>query len=441
MTHYTYYFTMANPLDPGSLLDLLTALLPSTTSSRLSKPTDALAALIHAIHTALDFRLVRRPDDEASAARSTSDATGPVEEKDIDDTASETTTAVDQEDEEEARFSAENQLPSGWSDRGEDSYSFEYKHDQSSMTFRIRVGRMGGRIQIDAMAEDGAPHTISLLLTDILNPSAFPIPGSATAGTSSTSQSPDGPAKRLGFQSLASVSGFVEQYKKDIIAKLLPGLRKEGYVETSSGSGPRNPPPSAPSHVPSPARPDPLMDPIHPSRSSGAVPSASVGHRDLDPFASMQPPGSFNPYAGGDGGGMYMGPNHPLLSGRRDPTSPLGQGGGPEGFHPPGARWDPVGPTGPGGSGSRFPGPGGNPLGGRGLGDDGWGDELPPPGEFGPDMGRLGGRGGRGGLGGPGMPGMGPGFGGGFGGGRGGGGGGGGGFGGGGFGGGGGMYM
>lgn len=128
---------------------------------------------------------------------------------------------------------------------------------------------------------------------------------------------------------------------------------------------------------------------------------------------------------------MYMDFNHPLFDGRRNGgPGNMGPGGS---INPPGARWDPVGP-GFGGE-PRYPGTGGNPLGGIGRGDDGFGDEMPPPGEFGPDLGRmggLGGRGGRGGLGGgPGAFG-GLGGGGGAGGGR---------FGGGGFGGGGGMYM
>jgi len=85
-----------------------------------------------------------RPDNEDNA-----DA-APQEQQDFDDGASETTTAVDQD---EAEGDVEGRLWTGWNHRAEDSYSFEYKHEQSSMTFRLRVGRMGGRVQIDAMAE------------------------------------------------------------------------------------------------------------------------------------------------------------------------------------------------------------------------------------------------------------------------------------------------
>ena len=68
----------------------------------------------------------------------------------MDDGASDTDTAVDNDDD---GTSVDNALNSGWNDRGEDTYSFEYKHEQSSMTFRVRVGKMGGRVQIDATAE------------------------------------------------------------------------------------------------------------------------------------------------------------------------------------------------------------------------------------------------------------------------------------------------
>jgi hypothetical protein len=84
---------------------------------------------------------------------------------------------------------------------------------------------------------------------------------------------------------------------------------------------------------------------------------------------------------------MYVDFNHPLFDGRRrDPDLEGGPGGT---IQPPGARWDPVGP----GMGA-WPRAGGNPLGGMGVGDPGFGDEMPPPGEFGPDVGRMGGPGG-----------------------------------------------
>ena len=135
---------MSDPLDVNNILELLPTLLPRSTSSPLPHTTDALAALVHTIHTSLAFRLIRPPNEDSTEASSTQ------EQHDFDDGASETTTAVDQD---EMDGDVEGRLWTGWNHRAEDSYSFEYKHEQSSMTFRLRVGRMGGRVQIDTMAE------------------------------------------------------------------------------------------------------------------------------------------------------------------------------------------------------------------------------------------------------------------------------------------------
>jgi hypothetical protein len=202
---------MPDPLDTNHILELLPTLLPRSTSSPLPHTTDALAALVHTIHTALSFRLIRPAEQEQEAVA----PHAREQEADFDDGASETTTAVDQDEAE--GDDVEGRLWTGWNHRAEDSYSFEYKHEQSSMTFRLRVGRMGGRVQIDAMAEvsiynsgfaekgadrqDGAPHTLSVVVRDLLLPAAFPIPSAATSSGSSTNA--ESPAKSLGFASIA----------------------------------------------------------------------------------------------------------------------------------------------------------------------------------------------------------------------------------------------
>lgn len=151
---------MADPLDPRALLSLLIATTPSVHgSSPLPLPTDAAAALVHAIHTALGFRLApSTPTQEGQAGPSGSlddaDAAAAVaNEGDDDDARSETTTAVDPDEAPSVSAPPENILPANWNARGEDSYMFEYRHEQSAMTFRVRVGRMGQRIQVDAAAE------------------------------------------------------------------------------------------------------------------------------------------------------------------------------------------------------------------------------------------------------------------------------------------------
>lgn len=134
---------MSNPLETTRILSLLHQLLPQGTSSPLPQACDAIAVLVHTIHTALEFRLI--PGSTPSTGANASSGTDTR-----DDTESEAATAVERGGDGEA--APEARLPEGWNSRGEDSYPFEYKHEQSSMTFRVRVGRMGSRVQIDAMA-------------------------------------------------------------------------------------------------------------------------------------------------------------------------------------------------------------------------------------------------------------------------------------------------
>lgn len=150
-----------DPLDPRSLLSLLSATAPSVHgSSALPHPTDAAAGLVHAIHTALGFRLVPSTPTQGQQAPSSAyndddaaSTTATAGTEDDDDARSETTTAVDPDETPDVDVPRENVLPATWNARGEDSYMFEYRHEQSAMTFRVRVGRMGQRIQVDAAAE------------------------------------------------------------------------------------------------------------------------------------------------------------------------------------------------------------------------------------------------------------------------------------------------
>jgi hypothetical protein len=153
---------MSNPLAPSALLTLMPTLLPRSTSSPLPHPTDAVSVLVHAIHTQLGFRLDRPASSTSGDAASERDdlhAGGEADsDVEVDDAASETTTAVDAEAEESGGDSGLGasanaaRLAQGWNHRAEDSYVFKYRHEQSSMEFVIRIGRMGGRVQVDAMA-------------------------------------------------------------------------------------------------------------------------------------------------------------------------------------------------------------------------------------------------------------------------------------------------
>ena len=158
---------MSNPIGARQLLQALPALLAQT-DWPLSQPADAAAALVHTIHIALGFRLISPaapprpsgPGDASSGGRGPTSTAAPNEESgdaengDHDDTQSEATYVnTDTGDTDpEGSGHVEGRLADDWNAHGEGSYVLEYAHEQSSMRFRIRVGRMGGLVQVDAMA-------------------------------------------------------------------------------------------------------------------------------------------------------------------------------------------------------------------------------------------------------------------------------------------------
>ncbi|TRM67935.1 PI31 proteasome regulator N-terminal-domain-containing protein [Schizophyllum amplum] len=333
----------------SALLVSVSALLPEP--KRLECPQDAIAALIHAAFTTLSFRLVG-----------------------VDDTSSTTTYEG-------------NVLPEGWNRNGPGHYTLRYRHEQSSMQFVIKVSKLGGRTVINAIAvETDKTATLDLGTKDYTSESFFPY-------------SVDSPV-RLGdgYISSSRIQDFIGSLKTMIIQRLVPGLQKEGYIESEPASsssaaqppaGPAEPQPRIPPDGGAP-HPDPHAPQLS-ERDSLRMPSRNpleIGRRDLDPIPRnpWEPPSLF-PDHGGDG--MMVGPNHPIFGDRRGGPvrgiDPFGQGGmggqrgpwGGDGFlppmgAPPGARFDPVGPSFGGGMGGfpRAPRRGGDP-------DN---DEFMPPG-------------------------------------------------------------
>lgn len=135
---------------------------------------------------------------------------------------------------------------------------------------------------------------------------------------------------------------------------------------------------------------DPFPDAAVPAYPRSFFPGGSrvIGDADLDPFTAS--PGLVRPPGGlGAGGGMFVGPDHPMFGGAgrggglEDPSRGGGWGGGipagpggerlPPGAVPPGARFDPIMPPG-------IPGP--------------RGPAISPRGGFGGGLGRGGGLGG-----------------------------------------------
>ncbi|KAI9513189.1 PI31 proteasome regulator N-terminal-domain-containing protein [Russula earlei] len=334
-------------LDPSALIAPLLNLLPRN-KRRLESQQDAIVALIHSAFNALSFRLIA-----------------------VDDSSPESTIPG-------------SLLPEAWNINGPGNYTLRYRHEQSSLEFIIKVGKLGRRTLINAIAvESDKMETLDIATNDFTSPSFYPFDAEAD----------NAPPLIHGYISSNRVADFVDQLKLKIIQNIMPGLHKEGYAEGSdplqSSARPRRDFPAN-----NPARPQPLPPPYAPERPFGEpshVPSRNpleIGRRDLDPLG-FDPLSSFGPpplFPGsGDRNGMFVGPNHPIFGQRGRGAFPPDRGPwGGDGFlppmgAPPGARFDPVGP-------GLGPFPGGGSLGPRG-GVPGGGnlrepdnDEFMPPG-------------------------------------------------------------
>ncbi|KAF9152468.1 hypothetical protein BG015_005230 [Linnemannia schmuckeri] len=413
----------SNVLDGDSVLNLLQALLPAqhpsqatattTTESETSASTDnqqetnsssssaatttllkseyeGLAALSHAIMTAVGFRLI-----------------------------------------------GANVLPTRWNSSTE-SFSFRYTHSHSQLTYVIKCMRMAGKFVIHGTTfETNQICSLDIQVKDFTSPSYFPF---------TTRTEIDKDPLWNGFISRSRINDFIGQFKVKIIQQLIPGLSKPGYQEdrtasttTTTGEGGdrlRDPastgsstgggrgrdyypddPSTFPGHPGRPGfipRPPIFGDPFsadEPGFGGGYNPY-EIGRSDLDPFGGriggglggIGGPGGFGGIGGiggGSGDGMIVGPGHPMF---RRPPGGGGIYGGPQplprGSVPLGARFDPIGPFGPtGGHGrSGVPGAGsahqdphrgvgGVPGQGRGRGGptstfpgEPDNDEAPPPG-------------------------------------------------------------
>lgn len=104
-----------DPLDPAVLTARIPSLLPEA-AKKLGSPQDGLAALLHTAMAELGFRLIAV--DENSPPRS----------------------------------DLNNVLPEDWAKNGPGSYTFRYKHDQSSLEFLLKVSKLGNRTLFNAIA-------------------------------------------------------------------------------------------------------------------------------------------------------------------------------------------------------------------------------------------------------------------------------------------------
>ncbi|KAF8558853.1 hypothetical protein OG21DRAFT_1404160 [Imleria badia] len=296
-------------LDPAALTTQLVTLLPQS-NKRVASAHDGLAALVHTVFTTLGFRLIA-----------------------INDTSS-------------ARTFQDNVLPEDWSTNGQTDHCLRYRHEQSSLEFLVKIVRLGQRTLISAIAlESDKSTSLDVSTNDFTSPSFYSYDASKA----------DAPPLVHGFISSHRIADFVSQLKLKIVQKLIPGLRKEGYMEETEEASTSATSASVPQAA-QPPRPRPVTPPYPEDIPYNLPPNQrpynplEIGRRDLDPFGAntFTPPSLFPPH-GGDG--MYVGPDHPIFGSRapgRRPNEPRGPWGG-DGYLPPlgalpGARFDPVGP-------------------------------------------------------------------------------------------------
>lgn len=364
-------------LSAYSLAKIIAASLShhSESPSQLETPYDAIALASHSAMLAVGFRLIGLGEDHKIEAQSDPDHP--------------------------------SSLPREWN-FSKPNYAFRYAHHQSSMEYLIKINRMGNKAVIMGMAlGDDKNTSFDITVADFVSASSLPANPVSSDATNEQSEK----AIIDIFISAGRLADFAALFRLRLLQKLIPGLQKEGYEETTSQSSSaqdnHRPEPNIPRRDPlrddyqPPARPQPLHDPLaqprrpfptgemappgfedpydmtRPPRPMPGMPSfGNIGERDLYPQGLGPRDGIWGGLGPGLGGGTGSGGMHPtfddpLFAGRgrdRDQYDPQA---------PPGSRYDPVGPGGaPRGNGGfgQFPGGGAggrphNPFGGFGGGD------------------------------------------------------------------------
>ncbi|KAL8734259.1 MAG: hypothetical protein Q9181_003271 [Wetmoreana brouardii] len=316
-----------NVFSSKNLCEYMLSSLPKEASPQLRDPYDAVALISHACMLAAEFRLQGLGEDHRIETSSEPDSSPP--------------------------------LPLEWNASTTSNYAFRYAHTQSSLQYILKISRLGSKAVINGLGiGDDKVHTLEIAIKDFLSPNSFPFTCSLTDSDLQTNQN-----KLVAcFISAGRTADLGAMIKFQIIQKLAPGLRKEGYEEPAHAASttpdasaqrppPREPPPER-GGDPSPAR-DPLRD--------DPLPPAAQPHPFCDPLAAeprrpypageFPPPGFEDEYemnrppgAGGIGGGrrllnigerdLYppgLGPHDPL---RGPGFGPAGGGMGGGGMHP-----------------------------------------------------------------------------------------------------------
>ncbi len=388
--------TSRDPLGPEAILRAMTEALPTQqkddTTSVISSSYEALGLFVHACMTNLGFRLLGFDEDKKIGM-------GLPPTVPPQSSAPAPTQLLTQRTSPESECqSLAPRLPPSWNARF-GSFSFVYAHTQSSMTFVVKVDRLGTKAAIRALAAgDERIHSLDLTARDYVSSAALPlrIPRATASDEEDRTNLPA--ALQDIFISPTRIRDLASLLKVSLVQKLVPALSKEGYEEERRpdpddravaedleqvGRRAQPPPrPPQPRDMPDPARPYPFHDPLAalpprrpmpagdfpppgfedeyeinrpPRPLGGGMQPPGIGYDDLWP-PGLGPHDPLRPSFGGGlprpggGGGMYPAFDDPLFGGRRG-----GGGGDPlDPQVPPGARYDD--PTGGYGGLPRFGG-------------------------------------------------------------------------------------
>lgn len=235
-------------------------------------------------------------------------------------------------------------LPPEWNATTTSNYAFRYAHTQSSLEYLIKISRLGKKAVINGIGlGDDKVHSSNVPVRDYISESSLPYARPADADDDQAAQ-----ALQDIFISMGRLGDLGALMRTDIIQKLAPGLRKEGYedsahaVSQSSSIRPERQPapgrePVAPAYPPlngDEAPPYALPRPFGPGVGPEAPPPDGEG-----------PPGWEDPLDTHRRRPQFVGERRPLNIGERDlyppglgPHDPLrmpgygGMGGG--GMHP-----------------------------------------------------------------------------------------------------------
>ncbi|KAI9294173.1 hypothetical protein K502DRAFT_305283 [Neoconidiobolus thromboides FSU 785] len=133
------------------------------------------------------------------------------------------------------------------------------------------------------------------------------------------------------------LNNLTQLIKEKVIQKLIPGLQKEGYQENITGGN------DATSNITPPIHDNYNDSSRNVNLTEPSFNPFAYGDRDLNPLGGMGTAPGLPRFGGG---GMFLGPNHPIFS-PDHPSAPRNPGSLPPHAIPPGARFDPITPLGP----------------------------------------------------------------------------------------------